>query len=263
MVLLVNVAFGGEVGIAADIKDRDARETKAAVSNPAGLVGGAKCLGIGDGTEGDRISVVIIAADLLIQVEELGGRDGAGVEGGEAVLDAGVIDGAAGEARQRVAAIDIDGMVEDVAAGPGAVQCRMVAKFVGKLGGAELGRMDAAGAVGYSKDVGECPDTGDGALLDVRQGAAGPGEIVVEELGVDEELGGLKDIGESGAGDDAIEEARVAVGDLKLLIGTAGTASPKSEERRAVDLDEAFLDHHHGFGGDDILAVIAEDIEGG
>jgi hypothetical protein len=54
----------------------------------------------------------------------------------------------------------------------------------------------------------------------------------------------------------------IVVGDLQLLIGAAGAAAAEGELGCAVGFDELFLDHHHCFGGDNVLAVIAKDVEG-
>src|SRR5262249_16135936 len=77
------------------------------------------------------------------------------------------------------------------------------------------------------------------------------------------ELDGGEHIGEGRAGDDAVEQAGIIAGDLDLLVRAAGSAASEGEERHAVGFDETLLDHHHGFGGGDVLAVVAEDVEPG
>jgi hypothetical protein len=150
------------------------------VGDAAGLIGGPDGGGVGDGAGGDEIAVVVIAADALVEIKELRGGDDARVERGEAVLDAGIVDGAAGEAGEGVAAVDVDVVIEDVAAGAGPMEDGVVAELRGELRRAELFGVDAASAAGGSGDVGDIGVPADGGLLRVGQGGAG--EVGVEEL---------------------------------------------------------------------------------
>ena len=46
---------------------------------------------------------------------------------------------------------------------------------------------------------------------------------------------------------EAVEQPRIAVADLMLLIGRAGSAEAERELRRAVRFDEVLFGHHHRF----------------
>src|SRR5207245_2696548 len=66
---------------------------------------------------GDGVAVDVEAADGGVEGDEVVDRDGAAPQGGEAVLEAGVVEGAAGEAGGRVAAPQVDLVVLHRAAG--------------------------------------------------------------------------------------------------------------------------------------------------
>jgi hypothetical protein len=85
--------------------------------------------------------------------------------------------------------------------------------------------------------------------------------VVVEEAPLHALRAGV--VGEAVEHHDAVEQARVGVGDHALLHRRAGAAPAHRVEHRAVGLDEALLDHHHGFGRDDVVAVLPEVVERG
>ena len=126
-----------------DVDNGNLRKTDATAGHAAGLVGSAKCHGIRDGASRDKIVVVVEAADVLIQIEKLGDGNRAGVESGQAVLDSGVINRAAGEAGSGIAAINVDGVVVCVATNSGAIRLRVIAQRFGDLSGAKDDGIDA------------------------------------------------------------------------------------------------------------------------
>ena len=80
----------------------------------------------------DDFAVVVVAADLRVQVEELLLRDRAGIQRAEAVLDADVVERPTGETGLRIAAPDVHGVVVDVAARSGRVLHRVVPQRLGQ-----------------------------------------------------------------------------------------------------------------------------------
>ena len=81
--------------VAARVDDRQLAEVRAA-GDDAGAVGGAQRRGVGDGARGRAVRVGVEAADLLVQRDELLGRDRARQQRLQAVLDADVVAGLPG-----------------------------------------------------------------------------------------------------------------------------------------------------------------------
>ena len=74
---------------------------------------------------------------------------------------------------------------------------------------------------------------------------------------------GGPDVGVAAVGLDAVEQARVAGGDDVLLDRSARAPVADRVAHLAVPFDDVLLHHHHRFRGDDLVAVLAEDVERG
>ena len=261
----VHVAVVAVVAVGAVVDDRGLGEPAAAVGHPAALVDGAQRLGVGHRALGLEVAVAVEAADAGVEVEELLGGDDAGVQRLEPVLHPHVVEGTPREAGLGVAPEHVDGVFEDVAARALRVGLGVVALLIGQHVGAELAGGDAAGVARHVGHGGEHEEAGHRPLflLGERQ-PRGLLEVVVQQPRVGHERNRPRDdIGEAAPGDDAVEQPRIVVGDLVVLVRAARAAPADGEPRSAVGLDEPLLDHHHRLGREQVVAVVAEDVEAG
>jgi hypothetical protein len=109
----VDVTVRAIVRVAAVVDDRRGRETRAAEEDATGVRGAPRGGRIGAVPLGHVVQVRIEAADARVEREELLLGDPAVVQHREAVLDAVVVQRAAGEPRRGVHAVDVGRMVVD------------------------------------------------------------------------------------------------------------------------------------------------------
>ena len=220
---------------------------------------------VGHRPPGLEAAVPVVAADEPVEIQELLRRDDAVVQRGEAVLDAGVVEGAAGEAGLRVAPVDVDVVTVDVAARAVWVAGRVVPEVLGQDVRAELAHVHPPRVARDVRHRGQGEEPGDGPLLLVGEAdGRGLAEVAVEKPGVGHHRDGAEaDVREAAARNDAVEQAGIVVGDLVVLVRPAGAAPPDRVARRPVRLDEALLDEHHRLRGQQVVAVVAVDVEAG
>ncbi len=139
------------VPVGSKIDDGHSAESAAPAVHPAGPIGDPERLPISDRAGRDDITIDIVAADALIELQELLGADLTGVEGGHAVLDADVVEGPAREAGLGVPAKDVDHVVVPGAAGPAAVRDRVIDERQGE--GQIAARGFGGGRIGFVRAV--------------------------------------------------------------------------------------------------------------
>ncbi len=182
-------------------------------------------------------------------------------------MNAVVVQRPAGEVGDRIAAIGIDRVVIHVAPDPSRIGDRMVAHCRRQHGirGTELEGRNAARANRDVRHRVQLEKSGHPPLLlRSEQPGSDDVEVVVQQPGIGDEMyRGETDLGEAAAGNDPVEQTGVVVGDLMLLIRAAGAAKANRVAQLAIGLDEVLLDHGHRFGGEQVVAVVPEDVERG
>ncbi len=262
--LVVDVAVDAIVEVVALIDDRRGGQPAAGRGDASRLVGARDRVEIAGRALRGLLEVDVDAADLLVQVDELVGRDHAVVQRLQAVLHAEIVDRPLGEAA-RVLAVDVDGVVVDGRAHAGRVVDRMVFLVGREPRGERHHRIEAARAAAHRGDVAGLQVTRDRRALRIAVLARRVlREVQMQQARVvqleDRRRG---DVREHRGHDDAVEQARIVVAGLVALIGAARAAGADREERRAVVLDQPFLDHRDGLGRQQVVAVVAEGIERG
>ena len=84
----MDVAGGIVVCITAIVNYRHVAQSAAAVRQPSAAIRGAHRGNIGDASRNAKVAVEIIAADLLVQIEELIDADRSALQRGQPVLNA-------------------------------------------------------------------------------------------------------------------------------------------------------------------------------
>ena len=254
-VALVRMDVARGVVVGARMQDRHEGQAAAARVDQAARIGALERKRIAHGALRHRLAVLVVAADLLVERHELLGTDRALVEGLEPVLHADVVERAAREAGDRVAAHDVGAHVGGGAARAGRVVDRVVdlrdvlegaAGRVGRDDGVDEAQVPgAAGAVGEAVDrraLGIGPGRGVGLVDVLQQAAVGHVQAAV---------------GEGQRGLQAVEQARVDLRDHQLLDRAARTARAGRPARHAVGLDEALLQHHQRLALQHRVAALA------
>ncbi len=127
MKLHVDVTGWEEIGVdEVEVENRHGREPAAAVHDESGLVRGLRGSFVGDHPLRNEVGVDVETTDLLVQIEELSGAYLSGVQRGQAVLNADIIEWPAREA-PRVAAKDVDVVIVRCRPGARRIRCRVVA----------------------------------------------------------------------------------------------------------------------------------------
>src|SRR6266700_887719 len=127
---MVLIGILRRVDIAAIIDDRRALQAQPAIGDLAALIAALQRRRIGLAARGAVIAVIVETADGAIEINELLGRDGAGLQRRKAILHAGIVPGPPGCAGLGVLAEDIDRVVINIAA-----------HATGILGAAEAGAL--------------------------------------------------------------------------------------------------------------------------
>ena len=254
------------VHIAAVVDDRRLPHARAAVGDPPGSVRDAQGFEVAHGARGHVVAVVVVAADELIEIEELLLRDGPRVERRQTVLNSGVIERAARKAGGRVAPEDVHHVVVDVTAHTRRFRGLVVAHAQrnGRVAGSALRLHPDRVRRTDGRDGRGIGVAGDADFLRVAPRQCRAFEVVVEEICIRDvhDLRG-RDLGEAAAGHDTVQQTGIVVADGQALLRTARAPPADGEEHGAVVLDEPFFHHHETLGGEHLLAVVAEDIQRG
>ena len=231
----------------------------------AGAVGDRLRHGIGLRARRREVEVDVRPSDTGVQRNELRRRDRPARQRIEAVLHADVRERAAGEAVLRPQAPDRGLVVLEVAAHPARVEDRVVdearercpLQVAVRDAGRDPDRREA-----------EIPEQARGRVLRVLHGrllgSAEPAcraEVVAQEVAVVHLVRRRPAVLEAAVRLDAVEEPRVVGRDHELLDRAAGAAGADRVPDRTVRLGDVLLQHHHRLRRDDVVAVVAADVE--
>src|SRR5262249_51061127 len=86
-------------------------------------------------------------------------------------------------------------------------------------------------------------------------------EVVRHQVAVEAGIGNLGSIGESGADEGAVDQARESVRDLQAGVRASRAAGAEREERHAEGLDEVLLAHHRALPCDEWIATVRRILE--
>ncbi len=212
------VAESGEVQIGALVDDRRRAQAEGGAVDQVVGVCGPQRSGVGGRPLGRWRPGVVLPADLRVQLGEFGRRQLPRLQRGKPVLDAGVVQGAADETGLRVAPELVDQLFVRTALDPGRVGHRIPDGGDRDSGVAALGGRGPAGEGGIPGAAG----TGGRKSFDRQlRGGTDRSSRTVEE-GVEQPTVGDRPehgqrIWEGDAGNDAVEDARILVGDVVLL----------------------------------------------
>src|SRR5438876_5086256 len=106
---------------AADVEDRDLRHPSAPAEGDAALLHALDRADVARRSRRDVVRVLVVAADSFVQVEELLLGDGSGIQRGEAVLNAHVVEGSQRESSAPIDAEDVARNVVDGGARAGRI----------------------------------------------------------------------------------------------------------------------------------------------
>ena len=269
----MDVAPLAVVRVAPVVDHRGGGEAAPSAQDPPGVERPPRRPGVGPVPLGHMVQVRVESADLPVEREELPGRDLPAVQHGEPVLHPPVVEGPGGEAGGWVRPVDVHGVVVDRGPdplGPGRavahlLECRH--PHLGALGlrrrALLMRRVDPRGSGAQVRDAPPGPEPGDEPLLFGREPSGGDvREVVVEEPGIGEREDRRRcHVGEARGDDDAVEDAGVVVGGLVALVGAAGAPGADRVDRFAVRLDEPLLHHDVRLRREEVVAVVAEDVE--
>jgi hypothetical protein len=111
---------------AADVEQRNRFQTSAATELETALIRTVHCSAIADDAIGHVIEVLVVTADLFVQVKKLVLGNDAGVQRLQPVLHSNVVEGAKGEACGRVDAVHVVSGVIDRGSGAPRICDRIV-----------------------------------------------------------------------------------------------------------------------------------------
>ena len=128
------IVITASIVVAAGIQHRDSGQPSVATQVNAALVGALDCSDVADAAIGNVVGILIVAADLLIEIEELFRGDGFTIERRQPVLHSDVVERPQRKTGDRVYAVDIAGYVEDRRTGAGRVGYRVITEFLRNRG---------------------------------------------------------------------------------------------------------------------------------
>ncbi len=250
------------------VEDRNRHQPAVGAERQPRLVGAPDGLHVAGGAGAGVVGILVVAADVLVQVEELGDGDRAGIESVESVLHADVVIRPQRGAGGRVHAVDVARGIEHRGARPGRIGHRVVAHRV-RHGGIPACRLIAVGVLAMRHRIGALRLVGgvhkrlharepvDRHLLRLGERTVpGLSEVVQQQVRVESREGDGEGIGERGADVDAVDEAGKRVGHLQAGVCAARSTGADRVRRNTERLDEVLLAHHRRFAGEECVAAV-------
>src|SRR5712692_262287 len=261
------VVIGARFVVGAKINNRDGGESTIAPQVDPRSIGASDRSNVADRSRRNIIGILVVAADVLVQVEELRWGDRALIQRFQTVLHADIVERSKRESRTRVNAIDVSGNVKDHRACARGVVHRMVAELDGHdsipngrvVSGDVIPTWDRVGALcligGVDKGL-EPLIAANGYLLRLGKSRIDDGEVVRQQMAIEAAIGDFSGVGESGIEERAIDQAWQDISDLQAGVRAARAPRADGEERHAERLDEMLLAHHRTFRRDEWIATI-------
>src|ERR1700730_3768959 len=254
------------VDIAPVVNDRCAPHAQSAVSDAPAQVRGLNGIDIAHRTGGDVIAVIVIPADLLIQLQKLLLGDGAQVQGLQPVLDAGVVKWPTSEPCRGVASKNIHQVIVEIAPYASRIGRRIILNALRNDGVARTAlRLGADRISGPDRrQGGYCRIAGGGFYLRVPPSLCRARiEVMQEQVSIGDVVDHRgNDLWERASDQNAIHEAGIFVADRLRRFRAARAPIADGERYGPAVLDEALSPHHQTLGRQQILAIVAVDVEG-
>ena len=252
------------IDVTAVVDDRRRFHPLIAVGYPPSIVGNPDGIEIANRAAGDEVAVVVISADVLVQIQKLLFADAARVERRKSVLNADVVERPAGIAGDGVAPEYIDHVVINIAAHAGGIGVLVEphADRNGRVAGPSLGlqphriaRTDCRRRSGRRVACGR-------DLLRIGPRQARALNIVQKQVRLEDvEYVSRGDFREAATHDEAVEKTGVVIADRKAGFRSSGASVSDRKCRWTEVLDEALLHHHQALGRQHFLAIVAEDVQ--
>ena len=257
---VVNVP--GRIREPARVDDRNRAQRPAAPIHAPGLIDHLQGIHVRGRAFGRKVRVVVETADHLVELDELLDVYQTVIEGLQTVLNAHVVERPAGQASRIVAPEKVDQVVVNAAANTVRPPVRVIDQILGNARRA-TGRLDHGRCVRSHPTLASrpCREPRYRLLLNVSPIVRTVFDGPCEQRAIRDRGSKCHRVRVAGARDDPIQKAGIVLGDQVLLHRAARSADSDGVNGNSEALDEMLLDHHRRLGRDDVVAVVAEDIE--